>query len=607
MSRSVFSLSEILQMLDFETLAARSLNTSRIVHKPTYAGLRLLLGAAKNHPAALLRLISNRCLTREAWRYYQFPILKEVGKHSLPQYRSCVTGSPLTTFAEAYVMGLMATKQAFQPPQSAYSYLWPPSQKSGRSYEYFYEGYSRRNQQISSLMAKDKNLVALVTDIKSFYPSVDKESVRKRVKKRLAAIENTTDSRIIGQFLDALLDVPATKSKGIPIGPEIAHVLGHVSLEDVDSVMESNHGPQYLRYVDDIIIVCSPSEVDKATERLRKALARENLQLQEGKSDIVMSQSWLEIADTNSHALAADSFLLLLDEISLYLVRHPKEVESTRKILLEHGFSLPIRRLGVLASSQRYRSYTLGRIGKARGWYFLAKKFLIDRASILSRAKATREHMLAVANRFSSDSVPTQPTARKAYIQRRRYVFNRLLYLLSPDEYSKLLNLIPPGDDFTEVRSVAMALAAKCASSIIDYPGRVVDTFCQLWIEQDDLGRPNFNWPAELNQARSESIAHMALYFSVDSPQASGNVGVSQPGDSRVLLDICRRMDTSNQQIDSFSYLDEVELLFRGSSLRDLQKIMRSRFDKMEELGLDGLMLGSTNSAFPFDDGGYVG
>lgn len=593
-------------MLDFDTIAARSLNSSRIVHKPTYAGLRLLLKAAAHRPASFLRLIHNRCRSRESWRYYSFQILKEASKDKPPVYRDCLSGSPLTTAAEAYVLGLMAAQPVFQPPSCAFSYLWPTTTRTGRSFEYFFDGYVRRNRRVATLLEENPNYLAVVTDIKSFYPNVNKERVRLKLAKCLKVVSDTTVARSIAQFVDSLLTLTSPKFAGIPIGPEVAHVLGHVALESVDAVMMKAYGDRYLRYVDDIIIVCPKSDAVTATNRLRDALAEEGLVLHDGKQDMVDEGTWRNNSISLSSDKGMDSFGLLLDEIILFLLRKPAEIEPLRQRLLGLGFSLPIRRLGSLVKSRRYRSHKRSHFRQQRGLFEWAKSWFITEASIIERATSVRESMLKLASSLAGDPIPTQPTSRKSYVQKRRYVFNRLLYLLSPNEYPRLLMLIPDADEFTEIRLAAGALAGKNGSMVLKYPGRVVDTFCQLWNEHHDSGIPLIDWPTSPSRAEAESAAHMALYFPVTPTDSFATSLSSRAPGSRILIDVCGRSSTGSHSIVPFSFLDELELLYRGISSGEVRQLVTSRFDELEELGLDALLLGGAGSPFTFDDGDYA-
>src|SRR5579871_6667771 len=99
--------------LTFETLAVRTLNTCRVIHMPTYAGLRLLLGGAANDPHALLAFIGQRTRVRESWRYFGFQSLKDAPAGRKPEYRNCIIGSPVTLLAEAHVLALAANEPSF--------------------------------------------------------------------------------------------------------------------------------------------------------------------------------------------------------------------------------------------------------------------------------------------------------------------------------------------------------------------------------------------------------------------------------------------------------------------------------------------------------------
>jgi hypothetical protein len=178
--------------------------------------------------------------------------------------------------------------------------------------------------------------------------------------------------------------------------------------------------------------------------------------------------------------------------------------------------------------------------------------------------------------------------------------------LLSPDEYPKLLQLMPEADEFIEIRLVAGAIAAKNGTIVLKYPGRVVDTFCQLWSEYQDSAQPLLDWPKSPSRAEAESVAHMALYFPVAPTQSFANSLESHAPGSRILIDVCDGSVTDRKGIVPFSFLDELELLYRGTSSDEVRQLVTSRFDELEELGLDALLLGGSASPFAFDDGVYA-
>ena len=272
--------------MEFETLAARALNASRTIHKPTYAGLRILVSSLAKNEAAFKSFLARRCLSRPSWRYMSFEIVKEAPKGETPTYRNCITGSPLSTLAEAHILDLMAGQAAFAVPWCAYSYLWPGGGMTGRSFVHFIDGYGRRNVRVAELLSTLPRHVAVVADIRSFYPSVDRQRLRDKVTARAGQIQDQAIAGPIRKFTEAFLTLPVPRV-GIPIGPDLSHVLGHVALESVDSALMQKYGNRYLRYVDDIIIVCPKSEAARAVVKLRQVLAAEGLTVNEAKQDEV--------------------------------------------------------------------------------------------------------------------------------------------------------------------------------------------------------------------------------------------------------------------------------------------------------------------------------
>lgn len=277
---------------DFDTLAARALNASRTIHKPTYAGLRILLRSLANDKDAFAAFLSTRCQGRKDWRYFSLQIVKDAAQGKPPSYRNCVTGSPLTTLAEAYVLSLMAREPAFAVPPCAYSYHWPAEATAGRNFEYFFEGYERRNRAIAQRLTDCPDSVAVVTDIKSFYPSVQKDRLRAEVGRRCDLVTDGPTRMAIRQFTLGLIDLSSPKTAGIPIGPDLSHVLGHLALTTVDAALQARFGDRYFRYVDDMILVVPRSDVPESLRAVTAALGAEGLVLNGDKQDVIDPATW---------------------------------------------------------------------------------------------------------------------------------------------------------------------------------------------------------------------------------------------------------------------------------------------------------------------------
>ena len=93
---------------------------------------------------------------------------------------------------------------------------------------------------------------------------------------------------------------------------------------------------------------------------------------------------------------------------------------------------------------------------------------------------------------------------RRWYAQKRRYVLNRLLYLLPSQDLPRLLQVTPDIDEFVESRVVVESLRSGDATTLLKYPGRVVSTFCQLWPEHHHTTAPKIAWPKTGSRADAE-------------------------------------------------------------------------------------------------------
>ena len=190
----------------------------------------------------------------DAWRFKRFDLYKgsiQSNKGVEHVYRSCLAPSPLTAISESLVLALLAANPAFSVSPRVYSYRWPSSSRSGASYEFFSTGYQQRNAEIAEALSAP-NHVAVVTDIKSFYPSARKEQVESALKSLLDRSDESFRAggdAILG-FYSQLL---TAGGNAIPVGPASSHVLGHLVLQDVDRELTSKYGEKYFRYVDDMV------------------------------------------------------------------------------------------------------------------------------------------------------------------------------------------------------------------------------------------------------------------------------------------------------------------------------------------------------------------
>ncbi|MEX1026424.1 MAG: RNA-directed DNA polymerase [Candidatus Paceibacterota bacterium] len=570
-----------------DTLVARALNAARVAHLPTYAALRALIESSVDSKRVkwITDVVVSKTTTRKEWRYYDFPILKELDGDGTAAYRDCTLGSPTTLLAEAHVLHLLSHLDEFAVPEGVYSYHWPYQERGSRNFQYFYDGYTSRNHKIAELLTKNPRHVAVVTDIRHFYPSVDWDALQARFARRLKLANDPSTTSKAMPFLNSLRE---SSTQGIPIGPDFGHLLGHVALEDVDASLHVTFGERYFRYVDDIIVVCSANEADKVATAIASTVSESDLKVHKGKDDIVASPTWLSDCPSAKNTDNDSPFNALVRDLTVYLMLKPSSFDSIRKVFANEGFSIPLERVKANSKYGPFRRFVQyrhlsGIVDTARLYFWKESDFVV-------RAAQVRDELSESLEKLVKNPPPTTGMGRRWYIQKWRYHLNRLLYLLPRSSHSRLQSYIPEGPEFAEHRILLAALSSGDATMIAKLPGRAVAFFCELTSEH--LVPEKSHWEALEDRAIAESASAMALYFGWEfgSDELSGMYQ-----GSRKLLEACSTGVADREQIRPHSYLDEVELLLRATKPKDRERYVRTRADEDETIGLEGLRFGERN------------
>ena len=573
----------------FEVLAVRALNSTRNVYPPSYLGLRLLLESLPREGSSDWgsRLISRKLSTRETWRYQSFKELKELNRDGTPAYRDFAIGSPTTALAEATILRRLSHERAFAPHPSAYSYLWPKSDWSGHSYEFYLAGYDRRNRDVSGFLEAKPNLVALVADIRNFYPSVDVERLISKVQRRLAQVGR---SSLPDEILCFVKDLLRATPSGIPIGPKLGHLLGHVALEDVDRKMHSEFGSRYLRYVDDIAVVCPKNQVDTAIERLRVTLEEEGLHLNRDKMDVVPSGVWISEVPIMEMPKDAITFGTLLSSLSVYIMRNPESFDGLRSTFRGLGFSLPFPRLKAMSEYGRYRSF-IGTLFRQRASWFPPPSVQTDK-DLVRMATALRRDTMTKLRSMREREVPSTVMRRRWHVQKYRHLLNSMLYLTDPDEYGELLQLTPDIDEFRENRALLAAFSKKDATGLLPLYGRVVAAFGELWSETE-TAHPHVDWRLDISEPVANSLGTLAMFRVAEPPP---DILESMNPRARELLSYCAGIPVDGREITGLSYLDELRALQLGRNKEELYALFTTRFSDKEDVAPIGIHLGAAGS-----------
>lgn len=570
-----------------QTLLIRALNATRQNYLPTYVGLRLI---AKQLPPVessyFRRIVERRISVGDRWSFRRFDYFKamlDVAGTTKPEYRSCLAPSPFTAYAESLILAQLASMPSFAAPARAYSYLWPKSSWSGFSYEFFAEGYKRRNIEISEAL-QQSNSVAVVTDLKRFYPSIRPDRVLNELRARLSPWDQSSGltSSGVEDFYSQLFE---GGGGGLPIGPASAHVLGHLALIGVDRDLTSTYGARYFRYVDDIIVVCDAADVDVTKRRIADCVAAEGYRLNIEKSVVMSSEAW------NSSVLRLDvsgddDFRRYTHDLAAYLALHPDRGSDLAAALSDAGLSIPIQRLVALSSYPRFR-YFLGRrkapggLSHALGLVFARNSDFVRRAT---RLKNTYGQAL---NSLVEDRTPRGPELRRWHVQRVRRVVNTLFYLRRFADWNSTLHFFDDFPELVEQRSLAIALASGCVNPVLPFFPRGPAAFAELWSEHGN------------GAAAIEPSLGMTTTAALDSLTALSLSGVVVPvaaltnehEDRARLLRVVQNREARARSNPDLSFEDEFESLSLGTPRETLSTLARTRFASSEGAVLDVLSL----------------
>jgi hypothetical protein len=573
-----------------ETLLVRALNHARGVSLPAYVGLRFLCENASriNRSSWVEEFCRRRLDTVRKWRFSRFNVLKTATRDSY-DYRQTVIGSPVTLVTEALILRSLSVSSRFQRRPNVYSYLWPRSRRAGGNFELFYRSYVTRNQAITNELESDKDNVSVVTDIRSFYPSAKADVVLDRF---VQAVRSADDIQPKEGIIKFAIDLMEASPSGIPIGPNLSHVFGNLALESVDIELAKRFGRRYLRYVDDIVVVCKSHEAASTLDYVGGLLERENLSLNESKTETASREAWRYAASGASPRDGVLRFEDLALAIELYLSRNPNDLPEVRDKFLSAGFNLPLVRWKAAAVHHRVRVFLSKQLWRRpfADIYAILSSQPNDLVSMAERLRpvidAELDHLLA--------DIPQSGLGRRIALQRLRYLVNRVIYLNDINEYGRLVKKLARVPEFYETEVLLRCLISSDATAMLLMPGRTVAAFTELWRESRK-DKPKIDWNKFRNKVSVDPAATLLLGGLAEVPEG---IRRKLNAHQQELLAFCvGNRDTPSELIRG-SFVEEIRALQNRRTSPEIVAFLESRFSDAEETGLQLFRLDSDYSYY---------
>jgi hypothetical protein len=183
------------------------------------------------------QLATRKGYTGRHQAYWKYSVFKEL-EAGQPQYRLCSAGSPASHLAECWLISRLSELTSFQRHPCVYSYLWPSQREATHLFSHFISGYRWRERKVEEALERADDGIAVVLDLKGFYPSVNTTMLRHQFSSLLdnsgLSVTERSSAEIVARDL---LSIP--RVKGLPVGPPLSHVLANVFLRSVDDAMQA--------------------------------------------------------------------------------------------------------------------------------------------------------------------------------------------------------------------------------------------------------------------------------------------------------------------------------------------------------------------------------
>ncbi|AGA28718.1 RNA-directed DNA polymerase [Singulisphaera acidiphila] len=572
----------------------RVLNYLRREHPLAYAGARIL--AERIHPYILNRwtvgYVNRRVKTGRSPAYWQHSLFKGLDAAGKPEFRICLVGSPTTLLQEVWALWRISQEEVFQPGPCVFSYLWPKP-NGHQIFRHFMEGYHARERAIAKAAEQLRNPYVIVLDLKGFYPNLDTELAYQRFESRV------NQSAITDYEKDAVLQSAQgicrkRKKGGLPIGPPMSHVIASIYMEDVDDAMDKKFPGRYFRYVDDVALVVEREDVEHAKQFFEKTAERDKLKVNHGKTDAHEAHAWTtHVKETE---LKRTDYTLgeLVKQLTQYLAHNPEEFEQVEEMFKHEKFAIPFTKVKANASYRPFRRLAK-RIARLFGIATVSGQ--LNPEELLRHAQYLRQKYKNKAKELAEDGLPLGGMKRRWAVQTWRFTFNRLLYLLPRESLNQYAMLLPKIDELASTRALYDAMISGDVTELSQFPGPAVAAFAQLWSETQ-LDLPQIDWAAMPLWKHRDAVIMLSLYgLCKPSMDWIEQFKYRKNDYTRTALKLAAGISPQERSHDDMSFIDELESLFLAPAL-DIGELLRTRFDKDEDIFLPALSLGENS-----DDG----
>lgn len=548
----------------YKAIGLRAVNSYQYISPLTSLGVKIILDQfnEKSIDKFLPAILERKIDVNTKFNTRSHKILKGKDDSGDYEYRTVTFPSPFNALLESYYFYNLDLDKV-NSSKSVYSYkLNKANNESFHVFDYYMKNYLQMNHDIAKQLSKNRNKGVLILDIKSFYPSIDKDIAKTIIKERNL---NTN-----------ILEDSISSHEGVTIGSNFSHLVAQEFLKNFDLSMVNQYHEDYFRYVDDILIICKESERKQIVNEISSRLPK-GLKINESKLDFMDSDYWLDNIDQFNSKNRLDNFFNI---VKTYLRYNFDDIDIIDRKLKLNDIYIPTFRLEKeISTSTFFRLFTwLERFGNRK--FLSSRKWTVD--EFISYIKEQKSFHLdgiqSTIERYRT-SKKTKEMHNRFCSQKIKYHVNFLYYLLDNEELSEIAKKLPKDDAFLNILATIKAIVHRDFDLAIKCGAKTVATVSELWISRGyepinlDLSSTDYSMFVD-------SIIYLILMDVVTVDYAVAKEKLNQ--DSYSYLASVLNLDIDESQLNDFN--KEIRSLFSSYKKHELKDKLISRLDKNETI-----------------------